>query len=350
MCMDHVEMHGITKRYGRVVANDYIDFSLTTGEIHSLLGENGAGKTTLMKILYGMTKPDSGHITINGKQVIIHSPKDAIAAGISMVHQHFMLAEPLTVAENIVLAYEPRKGVFFDFKKAVSQVEDLSRRFSLNVDPLARIQDIPVGQKQRVEILKALYRQSELIILDEPTAVLTALEVQELFNVLFELKKAGKTVVIITHKLKEVMQISDRVTVLRNGKKICTRTTDDTHPDELAELMVGREVTTMKQPLGRDIPQDAPVYLELKDVVVSERKIPKLQRLSLKVRKGEILGICGVEGNGQTELIHLVTGLAQPNSGKIFIKQSEVTDATPRKMLEPVSYTHLDVYKRQLLH
>lgn len=333
--MAYLEMRGITKTYGNVVANDNVDFSPERGEIHALLGENGAGKTTLMKILYGMARYDSGTISINGKSVAIFSPKDAIAQGISMVHQHFMLVDPLTVAENIVLGYEPRKkALFYDAGTAATMVRELSSRFSLRVDPTALVKNITIGEKQRVEIIKALYRKSDFIILDEPTAVLTSLEVQELFRVLEALKAAGKTIIIITHKLKEVMQISDRVTVLCRGRLVCTRETGGTSGDELAELMVGRKVSAMDRFYGRPVPDDEPVFLELRGVSVEERKRPRLRDVSLKVRRGEILGICGVEGNGQTELLETVTGLRQPDSGSLLVKGNDVTRSSPRAMLE----------------
>jgi simple sugar transport system ATP-binding protein len=335
MDMAYLEMRGITKTYWNVTANDNIDFSLERGEIHALLGENGAGKTTLMKILYGMAKYDSGTISINGKAVSIFSPKDAIALGISMVHQHFMLVDPLTVAENIVLGYEPHKQAFFyNTESAVAMVEDLSSRFSLKVNPRSLVKNITVGEKQRVEIIKALYRKSDFIILDEPTAVLTSLEVQELFKVLMALKEAGKTIIIITHKLKEVMQVSDRVTVLCRGKLVCTRSTAETSGDKLAELMVGRKVSAMDKQYGRTIAEDEPVFLELRGVSAGERKHPNLRDLSLKVRRGEILGICGVEGNGQTELLETVTGLRRPDSGSILVKGADVSHSSPRAMLE----------------
>ncbi|MBC8569689.1 ABC transporter ATP-binding protein [Oscillospiraceae bacterium NSJ-54] len=326
-------MRDISKYYGNVAANSHVNFSVQKGEIHSLLGENGAGKTTLMKILYGMTQPDSGTISVGGKKVRIRNPKDAINLGIGMVHQHFMLAAPLTVAENIVLGYEPKKGMFFDFEGAVKEIEALSEQYGLKIDPRAKIQDIPVGQKQRVEIIKALYRKSDLIILDEPTAVLTALEVQELFGVLKGLKEAGKTIIIITHKLKEIMQVSDRVTILRSGEFVCTKNTADTNPNELAELMVGRKVHAMEESFGGDVDESAPVFLEVKDAVYKEHKVKKLNGLSLKVRSGEILGICGVEGNGQTQLIETVTGIIKLRHGKVLVRGEEVKDPTPLRML-----------------
>ena len=333
--MAYLEMRGITKTYGNVVANDNVDFSPERGEIHALLGENGAGKTTLMKILYGMARCDSGTISINGKPVAISSPKDAIARGISMVHQHFMLVDPLTVAENIVLGYEPRKqALWYDAEAAAATVRELASRFALKVEPAALVKNITIGEKQRVEIIKALYRKSDFIILDEPTAVLTSLEVQELFRVLETLKAAGKTIIIITHKLKEVMHISDRVTVLCRGKLVCTRETAGTSGDELAELMVGRKVSAMDRLYGRTVSATEPVLLELRGVSVEERKRPRLRDVSLQVRRGEILGICGVEGNGQTELLETVTGLRPPDSGSLLVKGADVTRSSPRAMLE----------------
>jgi simple sugar transport system ATP-binding protein len=333
--MAYLEMRGITKIYGNVIANNNVDFFPDRGEIHALLGENGAGKTTLMKILYGMAKCDSGTISIGGKPAVISSPKDAIALGISMVHQHFMLVDPLTVAENIVLGYEPRrKALLYDAETAAAMVRELSSRFSLKVEPAAQVKNITIGEKQRVEIIKALYRKSDFIILDEPTAVLTSLEVQELFRVLETLKAAGKTIIIITHKLKEVMRISDRVTVLCRGRLVCTRETSGTSGDELAELRVGRKDSAMDRLYGRPVPDDEPVFLELRGISVEDRKRPRLRDVSLQVRRGEILGICGVEGNGQTELLETVTGLRPPDSGSLLVKGNDVTRSSPRAMLE----------------
>jgi simple sugar transport system ATP-binding protein len=316
------------------MANNNIDFFFEKGEIHALLGENGAGKTTLMRILYGMIRPDEGEIRISGSPVRIRSPKDAIDLSISMVHQHFMLADPLTVAENIVLGFEPHRTVFYDSDRAVKEIAALSEQFSLKLDPRALVGDISLGEKQRVEIIKALYRRSGIIILDEPTAVLTSLEVQELFAVLRKLKEAGKTIIIITHKLKEVMQISDKVTVLCRGRLMSTRRTSETNSSELAEQMVGHKVSTGDQKYGRPIDADVPVRLELENLTVISRKNVRLRNINLKVRSGEILGICGVEGNGQTELIEAVTGLVPIAEGSVIVNGKHTGKATPRRMLD----------------
>jgi simple sugar transport system ATP-binding protein len=327
-------MRGITKRYGPAAANDNIDFLFEKGEIHALLGENGAGKTTLMRILYGMIRADSGSITVNGLPVRIRSPRDAVDLSISMVHQHFMLVDSLSVSENIVLGYEPRKFIFHDFKRAARDIAALSEQFSLTVNPESLVGNISIGEKQRVEIIKALYRRSEIIILDEPTAVLTSLEVQELFSVLRKLKEAGKTIIIITHKLKEVMAVSDKVTVLCRGKRMSTQPTAETSSGRLAELMVGHKVSTMERHASRKIPENAEPYLELENITVAVGKTVKLRNLSLKVRSAEILGICGVEGNGQTELVEAVTGLRCPVSGNIKVKGKTVEKASPRGMID----------------
>ena len=325
-------MLGITKTFGSVIANDRIDLAVRCGEIHSLLGENGAGKTTLMRILYGMVKPDSGEIYIKGKKVNIKNPQDALRLGIGMVHQHFMLCDTMTVAENITLGNEPRRGFFYDRERAIREVEELSEKYSFQVDPRAKIGTLSVGTKQRVEIMKALYSKSDLIILDEPTAVLTANEVQELFKVLKELRDDGKTIIIITHKLKEIMQISDRVTILRNGRFICTKDTCSTNPQELAEMMVGRKVD-LSGDKSTGVPEDAPVVLELLNAVYRESKTEYLSGLSLRLHAGEILGVCGVEGNGQTQLIETITGIRPLTEGEIHIKGQKVENCTPGKMI-----------------
>ena len=333
LTVNYLEMRGITKSFGSVMANNRVDLTVRCGEIHSLLGENGAGKTTLMRILYGMIKPDSGEIYIKGRKVNFRNPQDALRHGIGMVHQHFMLSDTMTVAENITLGSEPRRGFFYDREKAIREVEELSKKYSFRVDPRAKIETLSVGTKQRVEIMKALYRKSDLIILDEPTAVLTTNEVQELFKVLRELRDDGKTIIIITHKLKEIMQISDRVTIMRNGEYICTKDTCSTNPQELAEMMVGRKVNlTVEKSTG--IPEDAPVLFELRNAVYRENKTEHLSGVSLKLHAGEILGICGVEGNGQTQLIEVITGIRPLTEGEIVVKGQTVVSCSPRKMVE----------------
>src|SRR6266496_1474337 len=311
-----LELHGITKRFPGVLANDHVDFDLRRGEVHALLGENGAGKSTLMSILYGLYTPDSGEILMNGKPVAINSPKDAIELGIGMVHQHFMLIPVMTVTENIVLAQEPRHaGVLLDYDAAADRVRELSTSFGLAVDPHARIAKITVGQQQRVEILKALYRGAEILILDEPTAVLTPQEARELFEIVEGLKAQGKSIVFISHKLNEVLEVADRITVLRRGKKIETVPREGATEESLARAMVGREVL-LRVDKAPALPGD--VLLAVDDLHVrDERGIEKVRGVSFDVRAGEIVGIAGVDGNGQTELIDAITGLQKIEHGTV---------------------------------
>jgi ABC-type uncharacterized transport system ATPase subunit len=327
-----VEMKNITKRFSNVIANNSVKLSIKKGEIHSLLGENGAGKTTLMKILYGMYQPDEGEIFINGKKETISSPAKAIRLGIAMVHQHFMLVEPMTVAENIVLGYEPRKGIFFNMEQAAANVQEISEKYGLKVDPLAKIEDLPVGTKQRVEILKALYRKAEILILDEPTAVLTPLEVKELFSILKELKKIGKSIIIITHKLNETMDIADRITVLRGGNVIDTMEKCDTDESKLAQIMVGRKVSfeiNKKEPAVQK-----KNVLVIKNAVLGKKGVQKLKGINLELNGGEILGLAGVEGNGQSELVEVLTGITPLEKGCILLNGKDITNSSPIKMLE----------------
>ncbi|HHV94766.1 MAG TPA: ATP-binding cassette domain-containing protein, partial [Firmicutes bacterium] len=302
-----VELRDITKVFPGVVANDRISIKFYPGEVHALLGENGAGKTTLMNILYGLYPPDGGQIFVRGKPVELKSPTDALACGIGMVHQHFMLVPPFTVAENIILGSEPKRHRFFlDMERAVADVEALSSRYGLKVDPRAKIQDISVGMQQRVEILKALYRGAEVLILDEPTAVLTPQEVDELREITDNLAKQGKAVIFITHKLQEVMAMSQRITVIRAGKVVGTVATASTNPVELARMMVGRDVVLKvdKEPVAA-----GPVLLAVEDVWADDdRRLPALRGLNLQVRSGEIVGIAGVDGNGQRELAEVLVG------------------------------------------
>lgn len=342
-------MRGITKRFPRVVANDEADFRVHKGEIHALVGENGAGKSTLMKILYGLYQKDRGQIFIRGKEMDIFSPSVAISQGIGMVHQHFMLIPPLTVAENVVLGREPRRGrIFNDRKRAIEEVSRLSERYGLKVDPEAKVQDLSVGLEQRVEIIKVLYRGAEILILDEPTAVLTPQEVEELFNIMRSLKEEGKTIIFITHKLKEVMEISDRVTVMRDGKVVGVVETRETREEELARMMVGREVLLKveKRP-----PQMRGVVLEVKDLeAVNDRGLPALRGVSFKIRAGEILGIAGVEGNGQTELVEVLTGLRRLIRGKVTLWDRDITNASSRRILESrIAHIPEDRHKRGLI-
>jgi ABC-type uncharacterized transport system ATPase subunit len=327
-----LELKGITKRFPGVVANDHVDFELVKGEVHALLGENGAGKSTLMNILYGLYHPDEGEIRLNGEPVRIDSPRAAIDLGIGMVHQHFMLIPVMSVAENIVLAVEPKRGPFLDIDAAEKRVSEISERFGLAVRPHARIESISVGMQQRVEILKALYRGAEILILDEPTAVLTPQEAEELFEIIRSLQAEGKSIVFITHKLGEVLAIADRVTVLRRGKTIETVPREGATEEGLARLMVGREVLLRvdKKPAEPGEP-----LLTVEDVrVLDERKLEAVRGISLEVRAGEIVGIAGVDGNGQTELVEAITGLRRPESGRIVAAGKVITNEGARHSLE----------------
>ncbi|MCX6348275.1 MAG: ABC transporter ATP-binding protein [Candidatus Aureabacteria bacterium] len=322
-------MRRITKRFPRVLANDAVDFSVLSGETHALVGENGAGKSTLMRILYGLYQPDRGEILIRGERMERLNPHRAIARGVGMVHQHFMLIPPLTVAENIVLGREfTRDWVFLDLKKAADRVAALADRFNLKIDPLARIWSLSVGQQQRVEILKILFRGAEILILDEPTAVLTPAETDELFSTLNSLKKEGKTVIFITHKLREVIEFSDRVSVMRKGKMVGVKETGGTTPPEIARMMVGREVIlAVAKPPARP----GKVMLSVENLCARDRRgLPAVKNFSLTVRAGEILGIAGVEGNGQTELLEAIAGLRPVDSGRIAIAGREVSRLSPR--------------------
>jgi ABC-type uncharacterized transport system ATPase subunit len=322
-----LELRGITKRFPGVLANDHVDFDLHKGEVHALLGENGAGKSTLMNILYGLYKPDEGEIYLNGQRVEIDSPHKAIQLGIGMVHQHFMLIPVMTVAENIVLASEPKRaGVLIDTAAAEGRVRELAEQFKFHIDPHARIEDITVGQQQRVEILKALYRRADILILDEPTAVLTPQEALELFEILKRLVAEGMSVIFISHKLNEVIEIADRITVLRRGKKIDTIPREGATEAGLAKLMVGREVLLRvdKKPSS---PGEA--LLEVKDLhVVDERGLEPVRGVSFAVRAGEIVALAGVDGNGQTELIDAITGLTRPTQGQVLVAGRDLTKAS----------------------
>lgn len=317
----------LTKRFGSFTANDHINFSVEQGEIHAIIGENGAGKSTLMNLIFGLLKPDEGEIYIKGKKVSIDSPKVAISLGIGMVHQHFKLVPSLTIAENVVLGNEYMKGLTIDYKKCVSQVEHLSKSYGLTIHPQDKVQDVSVGVQQRVEILKMLYRDVDILIFDEPTAVLTPQEVDEFLNSLKELKKKGKTVIIITHKLGEVMKCSDTVTVIRRGKVVDTVKTADVDEKVLARLMVGRDVL-LRVEKGASHPGE--VVYSVKNVsTYNKRKIKVLEDVSFDVRSGEILGIAGVEGNGQSELVKLMCGLMMNTEGKILFCGKEITNCTP---------------------
>jgi ABC-type uncharacterized transport system ATPase subunit len=321
-----LEMRHVTKRFPGIVANDDVSFDLRKGEVHALLGENGAGKSTLMNILYGLYHPDEGEIVIAGKPVQLGSPRAAIDAGVGMVHQHFMLIPVMTVAENIVLADEPThaKGLM-DVGAANERVREISEAFGLAVNPRARVEDITVGQQQRVEILKALYRKADILVLDEPTAVLTPQEAKELFEIIRGLTLQGKSIIFISHKLNEVTEVADRITVLRRGKRIETLPAAGATEQSLARLMVGREVL-LRVEKGSASPGGT--LLAVDDLhVFDDRGIEKVRGLSLEVKAGEIVGLAGIDGNGQTELIDALTGLMKPSAGSVTVSGNDVTDA-----------------------
>ena len=328
-----LELRGITKRFPGIVANDDVDFDLRQGEVHALLGENGAGKSTLMNVLYGLYRPDAGEIRIGGKPVEIGSTRAAIENGVGMVHQHFMLIPVMTVAENIVLATEPvRDGILLDYAAAEKRVRELSTRFGLAVDPRSTVEDITVGQQQRVEILKALYRGADILVLDEPTAVLTPQEAKELFAILRSLTEQGKSIIFISHKLNEVLEIADRITVLRRGKKIETLAAAGATEEQLARLMVGREVL-LRVEKGAAQPTEPLLRVEGLHVT-DDRGLEKVRNLSLQVRAGEIVGVAGVDGNGQTELIDAIAGLLRPSAGQIVVAGEDVTAESAKESLD----------------
>jgi simple sugar transport system ATP-binding protein len=328
-----LELRGITKRFPGVLANDDVSFDLRRGEVHALLGENGAGKSTLMNILYGLYRPDEGEILVEGRPVVMHSPKDAIERGIGMVHQHFMLIPVMTVAENIVLATEPTTaGVLLDTRTAEARVAEISSRYGLAVEPHDRIEQIGVGRQQRVEILKALYRGADILVLDEPTAVLTPQEATELFGIVRSLTEQGKSIVFISHKLDEVLAIADRITVLRRGKKVETLPAAGATEAGLARLMVGREVLLRVEKAAA---QPGEPLLEVEDLhVVDDRRLERVRGVSFTVRAGEILGIAGVDGNGQTELIDAITGLRKSQSGRVRVAGEDITNANAAHALD----------------
>ncbi len=314
--MDLIRMEQITKTFGTVRALKNVDFQLKKGEIHALLGENGAGKTTLMKVLYGMYKANEGRIYYQDKQVEITGSAEAIKLGIGMVHQHFMLVPVLSVAENIVAGMEPRKGIRFDFDKAVEEVKALSEQYGFGVDAKAKVSELSVGERQRVEILKVLYHGADILILDEPTAVLTPIEVKELFAALKQLREVGKSIIIITHKLYEVLEISDRVTILRDGELIGTVDSKTASQESLAQMMVGREVQLSVKRRSKKMGK---VLFEVKDLCLKNDRISVLDHINLSIRSGEILGIAGIEGNGQTELLESLTGIRKPDQMKLLL-------------------------------
>lgn len=329
-----LSMKNITKMFYGNFANKDVNFDVYKGEIHALVGENGAGKTTLMSILYGLYPADEGDIYIKGERIDISEPSVAIENGIGMVFQHFMLVEPFTVAENIILGKEPKKGIFVDNKKAVEDVKKISEQYGLKVEPNKKVSSISVGMQQRVEIIKTLYRGAEILILDEPTAVLTPQEVEEFFGILKVLKSQGKTIIIITHKLREVMEISDRVSVLRKGKLVGNLLTKDTNEHELATMMVGKEISLKVD--KKDIKRGN-VVLKVENLCASSRMgddLEGLRGVSLEVHEGEVLGIAGVDGNGQTELLEVLTGLRKSTSGVVEVMGEDITKLSPRKIKE----------------
>jgi simple sugar transport system ATP-binding protein len=328
-----LELKGITKVFPGVLANDKIDLTLEQGEVHALLGENGAGKTTLMNILYGLYQPDAGEIYVRGEQKKMYSPSDAIAAGIGMVHQHFMLVPVFTVTENVMLGDEMINGPgFLDRKSMANRIRELSKQYGLEVDPDVYVKDIPVGVQQRVEIIKLLYREADILILDEPTAVLTPQEVDELFTIMRSLIDQGHSIIFITHKLREVLEFADRITVIRRGKVVGTTTPAEADRKKLATMMVGREVDLS---VDKTPAKPTDVVLEVEDLkVLDDRDQLAVDGVSFDVRAGEILGIAGVQGNGQTELVAALTGLRQNIGGRIAVSGNDITHATPRTITE----------------
>lgn len=327
-----LEMKHITKIFGDVVANYDVNFSVEKGEVHALLGENGAGKSTLMNILYGMYLQSEGHIYFQGNQVKINDPKQAIDLGIGMVHQHFMLIPALTVIENVILGFKENKSIL-NLKDAAKKFMDMAKKYNMNIDPWLKVSELSVGQQQRLEILKALYRDADLLILDEPTAVLTPQEVEGLFQMIRQLKEEGKTVIFISHKLAEIMEICDRCTVLRLGKLAATLKIEEVQDKEhLAALMVGKDVELVT---SKEKANAGEIVLDVKALnCINDRNINALKEITFDVRQGEILGVCGVDGNGQSELINCITGLMKVSSGTIKINGNDVTNLPPKKILE----------------
>lgn len=328
-----LELRGITKRFPGVLANDHIDLSLNEGEIHALLGENGAGKTTLMNILYGLYQPDEGEIAVRGKPIRVYSPSDAITAGIGMVHQHFMLIPVFTVTENVMLGQETTKpGGILDRKAAAARISEISKQYNLAIDPNSYVKDLPVGVQQRVEIIKLLYRNADILIFDEPTAVLTPQEADELFQIMRSLAKQGKSIIFITHKLREVLDVADKITVIRRGKVIGTVQPEAADQNSLAAMMVGRAVQLELE--RKDILPGETVLRVENLVVTDDTRLVTVDGVSFDVRAAEIVGVAGVQGNGQTELVEALTGLRTPVDGKITFLGEDITHATPRKITD----------------
>ncbi len=328
-----LELKNITKQFPGVLANDHINLTLEEGEIHALLGENGAGKTTLMNILYGLYEPDEGEVYVRGKELEVDEPKDAIAAGVGMVHQHFMLIPVFTVTENVMLGHETIKaGDFLDRAASASRIREISESYHLQVDPDSYVRDLPVGVQQRVEIIKLLYREADILIFDEPTAVLTPQEADELFKIMRSLVDQGKSIIFITHKLREVLDVADRITVLRSGQVVGSTIPAEADQRKLAEMMVGREVQLT---VHKSAPQIGDSVLQVEKLeIIDDRKQLVVDKVSFEVRAGEVLGIAGVQGNGQTELVEVLTGMRKPISGSVKILGEETTGATPRQVTE----------------
>ncbi|MEJ7847925.1 MAG: ABC transporter ATP-binding protein [Pyrinomonadaceae bacterium] len=342
-----LELRNITKIFGNVVANNDVSIHVKKGSIHAIVGENGAGKSTIMRIAYGFYKADSGEILVEGNTVSIRNPHDAIALGIGMVHQHFMLVDTMTVAENIILGAETGSVVNLDLDKANADILALSNELRLGVDPKAFIEDLSVGQQQRVELLKALYRNAELLILDEPTAVLTPQEVEEFFGILRRMKDQGKTIIIITHKLEEVLAISDEVTVMRDGNSVGNVRTSETSAKDLARMIVGRDVLLRVEKTDA---QAGSAALEVKELFIKGKHGAAVNGVSFEVRSGEIVGIAGIEGNGQTELIEALAGLASTSAGKVYFEGKDITNLSPRRIKElGIAHIPEDRHKRGLL-
>lgn len=330
--IESLEMRGIVKKFPGVLANDQVNFEVKAGEIHALLGENGAGKSTLMKILYGLYQPDAGEILLNGRPIQIHSPIDSINYGIGMIHQHFMLVDNLTVAENVALGLKSSREPQLDLDRVSQRIRDLAAKYGLQVDPTATISSLAVGQQQRVEIMKALYRGAALLVLDEPTAVLTPQEVDDIFVIFRQMAKEGHALIFISHKLHEILDLTDRVTVLRNGRLVGTRLTAGASKRDLAQMMVGREVALERTRPPISIGK---VRLKLEHInATNQRHMPILRNINLEVRSGEIVGVAGVSGNGQKPLAEVIAGLWPVSSGQITLDSKQVTNLPPAEMIQ----------------